>query len=178
MLNWHCLKKLWKILKNLLLILWRNSKGLLKIKRGGFRRKSKRKDKLCLLKRKKNVIRKDVLNAAPENICLASVLTQLLLLCNKMSKYKMKMTIININTHNNNRWNLKKKVNSLKLVVSATNVDPLNTHINNALSKSINWLFVSIAEIKDTLLENVPKTKKDFIEKVDLALDAAVLDTH
>lgn len=69
-------------------------------------------------------------------------------------------------------------MNSLKLVVSATNVDPLNTHINNALSKSINWLFVSIAEIKDTLLENVPKTKKDFIEKVDLALDAAVLDTH
>lgn len=63
-------------------------------------------------------------------------------------------------------------------MVSATNVDPLNTHINNALSKSINWLFVSIAEIKDTLLENVPKTKKDFIEKVDLALDAAVLDTH
>lgn len=53
----------------------------------------------------------------------------------------------------------------------ASNVDQLNTLINNVLSRSINLLFVSTVEQKVILQESVLKMRKDCTEKEDHVLD-------
>jgi hypothetical protein len=70
---------------------------------------------------------------------------------------------------------IKKRIKSVDFAI---NVVQLNTHINNAQNMNINLHFVFTVEKKVILQDNVPKIKKDCIEKEDHALDADQFDIH